>query len=413
MRARKLMAATTIMLAASFSCSALSPALQPAQAADAGAVLATLGPNTIADIASNAAPAVVNIEVTQAAKNGSVAGIPNFFGDLPDGMQFFFNGQKVSPRELFGGGAGGAAPKMPQRQDTGSGFIVRPDGYIVTNAHVAKDADKIKVTLNDKRSFDAKVVGIDYFSDLAVLKINGTDLPTLKMGTSSTLRPGEFAIAIGSPLGFDHTVTLGIISAVGRSVLDINGNVNFIQTDAAINPGNSGGPLLNLNGEVIGVNTAVSTRGQNIGFSIPIDVCKSVSDSLIASGVVKRPWLGIKMHEVDEAYSKSMGIPVNTKGALVIGFVDGSPAKASGLEMGDIIQKIDGKDTASPKDVRDYVLTKKESDVLHFLVLRKNAVQAIAVNVGDYHNIMEATAVKPKTTPRPQQHEAPEEEGGN
>jgi serine protease Do len=421
MRARKLMAATTVMLATSFSCSALSPAMLPAQAADAGAVLATLGPNTIADIASNAAPAVVNIECSVDAKG---SGVPNFFGDLPDGMQFFFNGQKMSPRELFGGGGGrggdnggggGAAPKASpfQKHDTGTGFIVRPDGYIVTNAHVVKEADKIKVMLNDKRTYDAKVVGLDFFSDLAVIKINATDLPTLKMGTSATLRPGEFAIAIGSPLGFDHTVTLGIISAVGRSVTDINGNINFIQTDAAINPGNSGGPLLNLNGEVIGVNTAIQRNAQSIGFSIPVDVAKSVADSLIASGSVRRPWLGIQMHEIDEAYAKSLGISATTKGAFIQGFIEGSPAKASGLELGDIIQKIDGKDTSSPKDVRDYVLTKKVSDVLHFLVLRKNAVQAISVNVGNYQDIMEPkTAVKPKATPMPQ-HEAPDSDDGN
>jgi serine protease Do len=414
MRARKLMAATTLMLATSFSCSALSTSILPAQAADAGAVLATLGSNTIADIAGNAAPAVVNIEVSEANRNAVAGGVPGFFGDLPEGMQFFFNGQKVNPKDIFGGGAGGGGPKAPafQKHDTGSGFIVRPDGYIVTNAHVVKNADKIKVTLNDKRSFDGKVVGTDFFSDLAVIKINGTDLPTLKMGSSTGIRPGEFAIAIGSPLGYDHTVTLGIISAVGRSVMDVNGNINFIQTDAAINPGNSGGPLLNLNGEVIGVNTAIRRDAQNIGFSIPVDVAKSVADSLIADGSVKRPWLGIQMHEVDEAYVKSLGIPTTTKGAVIIGFVDGSPAKASGLEPGDIIQKIDGKDTTSPKEVRDYVLTKKVSDVLHFLVLRKNAVQAVAVNVGNYQELMEPkTAVKPKSKPPVQ--EAPDTEDGN
>lgn len=408
MRSRKLMAAATVMLATSFSCSALSPAVLPAQAADSGSALATLGPNTVADIAANAAPAVVNIEVMESNRNSMAAGIPSFFGDLPEGMQFFFNGQRVSPKDLFGGGnnggGGGGTPKaVPfQKHDTGSGFIVRPDGYIVTNAHVVKNADKIKVTLNDKRSFDGKVVGTDFFSDLAVIKINASDLPTLKMGSSTGIRPGEFAVAIGSPLGYDHTVTLGIISAVGRTVMDVNGNINFIQTDAAINPGNSGGPLLSLNGEVIGVNTAIRRDAQNIGFSIPVDVAKTVADSLIAEGSVKRPWLGIQMHELDESYIKSLGLQNGTKGAVIIGFIDGSPAKASGLEPGDVIQKIDGKETGSPKDVRDYVLSKKVSDVLHFLVLRKNAVQAVAVNVGNYQELMEPkTAVKPKAAPEP------------
>ena len=413
MRSRKLIAATTIMLATSFSCAALSPNLAPTQAADAGSVLTTLGPNTIADIATNAAPAVVNIEVTEASRG--TGGLAQMFGgQLPPGMQFFFNGQQVTPQDLFGGGAGGGTGKIPGPKDTGSGFIIRPDGYILTNAHVVKNAEKVKVTLNDKRTFDAKVVGTDAFSDLALVKINGTDLPTLKMGTSTSLRPGEFAVAIGSPLGFDHTVTLGIISAVGRTVTDINGNINFIQTDAAINPGNSGGPLLNLNGEVIGVNTAISTRGQNIGFSIPVDVAKSVSDALVANGTVSRPWLGIRMRELDETMAKSLGVSQTTKGVVIEGFVDGSPAKLAGLEPGDIIQKIDGKETPSPKDVKDYVQSKKVSDTLHFLVLRKNAIQAVAVNVGNYQDMMEPkTAVKPKTTAPSRPNTAEDEPDGN
>jgi serine protease Do len=405
MRSRKIIAATTMMLAASFSLSALSPVSQ-AVAADAGSVLTTLGPNTVADIAQAAAPAVVNIEVTEAARaNATMGGLPFSFQDMPD-MEFFFNGQRVNPRDIFGqqpgpSGRGGTAPKLPQKRDTGSGFIVRPDGYILTNAHVVKDADKIKVTLNDQRSFDGKVVGTDFFSDLAVVKIDAKDLPTLKMGTSEKLRPVEFAVAIGSPLGYDHTVTLGIISAVGRSVVDINGNINFIQTDAAINPGNSGGPLLNLNGEVIGVNTAIRRGAQNIGFSIPVDIAKNVADSLVAAGVVKRPWLGIQMQPLDDAYIKSLGIPATTKGVVINGFIDGSPAHASGLEPGDIIQKIDGKDVASPKEVKDYVQTKKVSDTLHFLVMRKNAVQAVAVNVGNYQDVMAPkAAVGPKAAPR-------------
>lgn len=391
MRAKKFVAGTVALAATlTYSFGLFGGNVALAGAADAGSVLATLGPTTIADIAQAAAPAVVNIEV-----EASTAQNLPFMGNMPDlpGFQFFFNGQKMSPKDIAGGAPGAATPgganKLPRfkSRDTGSGFIVRPDGFIVTNAHVVRDADKIKVTLNDKRVFQAKVIGTDSFSDLAVLKIDAEKLPTLKMGTSTTLRPGEFAIAIGSPLGYDHTVTMGIISAVGRSVTDVNGNINFIQTDAAINPGNSGGPLLNLEGEVIGVNTAIRKDAQNIGFSIPVDVAKDVSDSLIASGKILRPWLGIQMKELDEAMAKSLGVPGATRGVVIAGFVPASPAQASGLEMGDIIQKVDGKETPTAKDVKDYVQSRKVSDTLHFLVLRKNAVQAVAVNVGDYQDI--------------------------
>jgi S1-C subfamily serine protease len=405
MRLRKTMVAASLTLAATFSVSLGSPTLPSAVAADAGSALSMLGPHTIADIAQKAAPAVVNIEVVETVKTSMLPGM-----DL-GGLQFFFNGQRMNPQDfMMPHGGNGGASKPFQKRDTGSGFIVRPDGFIVTNAHVVKGADKIRVTLNDKRTFDGKVVGIDYFSDLAVVKIDAHDLPTLTMGTSADLRPGEFAVAIGSPLGYDHTVTLGIISAVGRSVTDVNGNINFIQTDAAINPGNSGGPLLNLNGEVIGVNTAIRRDAQNIGFSIPVDVAKQVSESLIANGKILRPWLGIQMHELDEDMAKSLGIPTTTKGVVIVGFVDNSPAKASGLQLGDIVQKIDGKDMSTAKDVKEYVQTRKVSDQLHFLVLRKNAVHAVAVNIGDYADVMDRQkeALAPKHPAAPQLPEGDE-----
>jgi serine protease Do len=401
MRLKKKMVAISLAATAMISTSAMLPSLtQAVWAADAGSTLTSLGPNTIADIAQNAAPAVVNIEVVESAPQGglSLGGLQGL--NLPPGMEFFFNGQRINPHG-FNGGGGGGNDHRPERHDTGSGFIVRPDGYIVTNAHVVKEAEKIKVTLNDKRTFEGKVVGTDAFSDLAVVKIDtkGESLPALKMGHSTGLRPGEFAIAIGSPLEYDHTVTLGIISAVGRSVIDINGNVNFIQTDAAINPGNSGGPLLNLNGEVIGVNTAIRRDAQNIAFSIPVDIATDVSTQLIASGKILRPWLGVQMHQLDEVLAKDLGLPVGTKGVVVAGFVDNSPAQASGLMQSDVIQKIDGKDVTSPKEVKDYVQSKKVSDTLRFVVLRKNALQVVPVNVGNYADVMdqkkEALAPKP------------------
>lgn len=351
-----------------------------------GSALAVeLSSNSIADIAEESAPAVVNLEMIRKIPLGGLPGGGMLKG-FPGGLEYFFGGKKITPHGEEEDGGGGPGP-FQEKHDTASGFIIRADGYILTNAHAVKDQDTIKVTLNDKRTFEAKVVGVDYFSDLAVVKIDAKgDLPCLQMGSSTSLRPGEFAIAIGSPLGYDHTVTLGIISAVGRTVTDVNGNINFIQTDAAINPGNSGGPLLNLKGEVIGVNTAIRKDAQNIGFSIPIDVAKTVAAELIDHGNIARPWLGVVMKEVDEPTSKGLGLASGTKGVLIAGFVQGSPGQAGGLKLNDVIVKIDGKDMGSPKEVKECVQAHKVGDALNFIVLRENNSQAVVVNVGTYPN---------------------------
>lgn len=411
-----------LVSASLFAAAAVSPHVVSAQNTDVkpstsklDAAVCALGTNTIADIAEKAAPGVVNIEIINKVPFPSIGGLggmklPEGLGGLgglgglklPEGtnaqdlfgmMQFFLNGQQINPEQLGIKPGDGTTDKQAQapkkefyeKRDTASGFIVRPDGYIVTNAHVVGGKNnEIKITLNDKRVLIGKAVGIDHFSDLAVVKVDATNLPTLPMGTSTGLRPGEFVVAIGSPLGYDHTVTLGIISAIGRTVMDVNGNINFIQTDAAINPGNSGGPLLNLKGEVVGVNTAIHARAQNIGFSIPIDVAKNVANELIANGVIRRPWLGIKMRELDESSLKSVGLPADTKGVLIAGFVPNSPGQAAGLKTGDVIQKIDGKMISTAKDVKDYVLSRKVSDTLNISILRNNAATTLAVNVGTY-----------------------------
>ncbi len=412
---KKLLAAASLVL---FGSSAYAPVwaqetdggtASRSASGQAGALI--FGANTVADVAEKAAPAVVNIEIMNKVTMpniGSLNGmkLPESLNGLklPEGtssqdilsmLQMFFGGQRMSPNQLDGAPAAPDGTKEAQappkefweKRDTGSGFIVRPDGYIVTNAHVVgtgKETNQIKITLNDKRVMTGKVVGLDQFSDLAVVKVDATNLPVLPMGTSTGLRPGEFVIAIGSPLNFDHTVTLGIISAIGRTLMDVNGNINFLQTDAAINPGNSGGPLLNLRGEVVGVNTAIYARAQNIGFSIPVDVAKNVVTELIAHGTMKRPWLGIQMRDLDETSLKSIGLPATTKGVLIAGFVPHSPGKAAGLQTGDVIQKIDGKEVHSPKEVKDYVLSRKVSDTLSILVLRDKAATTLAVNVGTY-----------------------------
>jgi S1-C subfamily serine protease len=357
-----------------------APAIAPVTVGDAlvkaGAI--PLTSNTIADVAAKVAPAVVNIEVNKSVEQHGMS-MMDLPPGLPPGFEYFFN-QRMFPQ---GGGGNGHQQKIT-RHAIGSGFIVRPDGYIVTNAHVVRGQTTIKVTLNDKRVFDGKVVGTDGFSDLAVVKIDANNLPTVGMGTSKDLRPGEFAIAIGSPLGFDHSVSLGIISAVSRTIMDVNGNINFIQTDAAINLGNSGGPLLNLAGEVIGVNTFIYAHAQNIGFSIPVDIAKSVVNELIEHKGINRPWLGIVMQNLDGNLTKSLGIPPSTKGVMIAKIVSNSPALASGLVPGDIIEKIDGKDIADSKEVVEYVKTHKVQETLHMLVLRNNTLKPMPVIIGQY-----------------------------
>lgn len=344
---------------------------------------------TIANIAERVAPAIVNIEVNQ-----PIQGLSYPFGNLPDGFDFFFNGQRM-PR-----GGNGIGPR-PERHNTGTGFIVREDGYIVTNAHVVKGSSKITVTLNDKRQYEATAIGVDSFSDLAVVKINAKGLPTAEMGTSTGLRPGEFVIAIGSPMGYDHSVTLGIVSAVGRTVTDVNGNINFIQTDAAINPGNSGGPLLNMVGQVVGVNTAIAARAQNIGFSIPIDIAKPTVTDLIAEKRIERPFLGLKVGTLDEGTLKGLGLPNGTTGVFISQVFNGGSAAKSGLERMDIVQKIDGKDITTAQQLQDAVRARKVGESLNFMILRNKSVKPITVTIGNYPSDPHEPSVPGQPTPAP------------
>lgn len=276
----------------------------------------------------------------------------------------------------------------PQRryesQGTGSGVIIKPDGYILTNNHVVRQATEIKVTLADKRVFKGRVVGRDSFTDLALVKIDADNLPVAKLGSSKDLRPGDWAVAIGSPLGLDHSVTLGIISALGRSVGDLKSNVELIQTDAAINPGNSGGPLLNIRGEVIGLNTAIRSDGQNIGFAIPVDVARQVVDGLLAHGTVSRPYVGIYMQDLEPKIARSLGLPANAQGVVVARVGTGSPAEQGGLMQGDVIQKIDGQPVSSGKDVQKIVRAHKIGESLAVLVSRNGTLTAATVKIGEY-----------------------------
>ncbi|MBK8190813.1 MAG: trypsin-like peptidase domain-containing protein [Vampirovibrionales bacterium] len=328
-------------------------------------------PDLIADVAQHVAPAVVNIDVSKSARVPAFDSMSPFQDEIL--KRFFgFDGGGPTPFRRFGG--------QPQRQviqGNGSGVIIDAQGHILTNNHVVRGADEVQVTINDGRVFPARVVGSDAYSDIAVLKINAPNLKPAVLGDSERLRPGEWVLAIGSPLGFDHTVTLGIISALSRRVPDINSNVDFIQTDAAINPGNSGGPLVNLRGQVIGINTAISGRAQNIGFAIPVSVAKSVSQSLITSGSIQRPWIGVAMSGLTPELSRSLGLPENTEGVVVAQVIQGSPAEKAGFRSGDVIQRVDGQKILEPKTIQQLIQKKPIHSGLNFQILRDGRLLAL------------------------------------
>jgi S1-C subfamily serine protease len=345
--------------------------------------------NLVADIAEVVAPSVVNIDVEK-SRQTSLQDIPSFpfnedmlkrfFGYEGDGSPF-----KTIPSP--GLSPGNLGPR--KLSSNGSGLVLDQKGHILTNYHVIAQADKITVTFNEGQKILATVIGKDKVSDLAVLQLNPSQLDLAKsngfklspctLGTSQGLRPGQWVLAIGSPLGFDHTVTLGIISAVSRKVPDINASVDFIQTDAAINPGNSGGPLVNLKGEVIAINTAISGMGQNIGFAIPVDIVKHVSDTLIAGGSLSRPWIGLGMTSLTPELAKNIGLPVNTPGVLVSQVMGQSPAEKAGFLPSDVIQRLEGKQVLEPREIQEQVRQKPIGSPLNFQILRNGSVMLISV----------------------------------
>ncbi|PMQ02395.1 MAG: serine protease [Dictyoglomus sp. NZ13-RE01] len=269
----------------------------------------------------------------------------------------------------------------------GSGFIIDPKGYIITNYHVVEGAKKIDVTLGENKKYKGRLVGYDKRSDLAVIKIDGDNFPYLPLGNSDNLQPGQFAIAIGNPFGLNRTVTLGIVSALNRTIVEPNGVrlENLIQTDAAINPGNSGGPLLNIKGEVIGVNTAIQSNAQGIGFAIPINKAKEIAEKLIKEGKITYPWIGIKGYAIEPEFLNYIKFPVD-KGVVIAEVIPGSPADKAGLRGGDrqiyiddtaiivggdIITKIDGKAVESMEELRAEVQKRKVGDWVTITYIRE------------------------------------------
>ncbi|MCT7950599.1 trypsin-like peptidase domain-containing protein [Ancylothrix sp. C2] len=332
-------------------------------------------PNFISEVSDLLGTAVVRIDSARKVSDGMLPQLEN-----PFFRQFF--------------GEDMPAPSERVERGTGSGFILSSDGRLLTNAHVVAGADEVTVTLKDGRQFEGKVLGSDPLTDVAVVKIEAVNLPAVKIGNSQALVPGQWAIAIGNPLGLDNTVTVGIISATGRSSEEVgipDKRVRFIQTDAAINPGNSGGPLLNERGEVIGVNTAIRANAQGLGFAIPIETAKRIADELATKGQVDHPFLGIRMLELTPQRRQEINSKVEggfkitqDRGVLILGVVEDSPAQKAGLEEGDIILKMNGVPVKTTSEVQEQVEEAGVGGAVQMQVNRNGATKQVQVRPGAF-----------------------------
>ncbi len=330
--------------------------------------------NFIATAVQRTGPAVVRINATRKVANPFLEAFKNPF------LRRFF-GENEQP-----------FPQQKIERGTGSGFILSADGEILTNAHVVANADTVQVTLKDGRTFAGKVLGVDPMTDVAAVKIPAKALPTVKLGNSQNLIPGEWAIAIGNPLGLDNTVTIGIISATDRTSAQVgipDKRVSFIQTDAAINPGNSGGPLLNAQGEVIGVNTAIRTDAQGLGFAIPIETAARIAKELFTKGRAEHPFIGIEMVDLSPSnkteinQQNNLNIKQNT-GIAIKAVIEKSPAQKAGLRPGDVIFKINGKPVKTAAQVQKLVESSHVGDILQVEVERDGKNHLFQVQSGAY-----------------------------
>ncbi|HUI99566.1 MAG TPA: DegQ family serine endoprotease [Usitatibacter sp.] len=345
-----------------------------------------------ADLVEKYGPAVVNINTeTRMPRQQAIPGLSE-----DDPFYEFFKRFMPPEQRQEQPGQGDKAPKGPLRPfGLGSGFIVSPDGYIVTNAHVVENADEVKVRLTDKRELKAKVVGVDTRSDVAVIKVEATNLPVVKIGDSNKLRAGEWVIAIGSPYGFANTVTAGIVSATSRDNLSTDPNMDavpFIQTDVAVNPGNSGGPLLDMRGEVVGINSQIFSRTgafAGISFAIPIDYAYGVAEQLIKTGHVTRGRIGVGITNVTRDLADSLGLP-SAQGAAVLSVEDGSPAAKAGVEAGDVILKIDGRAVDGSSDLSRTIRGLKPGTTVHLTLWHDGKPREAAVKIGEFKDTDEA-----------------------
>ena len=341
--------------------------------------------------------AVVNISTTQAVRRTNVPQMPNIEDE--EVLEFF---RRFIPRQPGQPGPGqgpGPGPGRPESRSLGSGFIISADGYILTNAHVIEGADEVTVRFTDKRDFKAKVIGSDRRTDVALIKIEASNLPVVKFGDPARLKVGEWVIAIGSPFGFENTVTAGIVSAKGRS-LPAENFVPFIQTDVAINPGNSGGPLFNMRGEVVGVNSQIYSRTggfMGLSFAIPIDLALDIQKQLREKGRVSRGRIGVVIQEVSKDLATSFGLD-RPRGALVNSVEKGSPADKAGVEATDIIVKFDGKPVEASGDLPRIVGSTRPGSKVDLEVWRKGGTRPLSITVGE----LQEERVAARDTPRAQ-----------
>ncbi|MGD1700998.1 HhoA/HhoB/HtrA family serine endopeptidase [Dapis sp. BLCC M229] len=329
----------------------------------------------VATAVEKVGPAVVRIDTERTVERN----LPNFFND-PSFRRFFGESFPQFPKEY-------------QQRGQGSGFITDSSGTILTNAHVVKGADTVTVKLKDGRSFEGEVKGLDEPSDLAVIKIDGENLPVAPLGNSEQVKVGDWAIAVGNPLGLDNTVTLGIVSSLNRASSEVgipDKRLDFIQTDAAINPGNSGGPLLNSQGEVIGINTAIRADGQGIGFAIPIDEAKVIQEKLAKGETIPRPYIGVRMitltPEIIEKFNENPNSLIqlpNTGGVLIAQVIPSSPAAKGGLRRGDVITEIDGQKITTAEELQNIVQESQIGKPLKITVKRSSETQTFSVSPGE------------------------------
>jgi serine protease Do len=332
------------------------------------------------ELVQDTSPSVVNIATIKHGKAyDGLAEQYNLPKDMPDIFRHFFGPQGPNS----GQGRGQSPGQQSEKSSLGSGFIISSDGYILTNNHVVQGADEIVVRLSDRRELEAQLIGADERADLALLKVKATGLPAVELGNSDTLKVGEWVLAIGSPFGFDYSVTAGIVSALGRS-LPNESYVPFIQTDVAINPGNSGGPLFNLEGEVIGINSQIYTRSggfMGVSFAIPISVAIDVVEQLKDKGKVSRGWLGVVIQEVNKDLAESFGLK-KAKGALVAQLVPGSPAEAGGLLSGDIITAFNGQEINLSTDLPHRVGRVKPGTEAKLNIVRNGKTKVLHLKIG-------------------------------
>ncbi|MCZ6781993.1 MAG: DegQ family serine endoprotease [Proteobacteria bacterium] len=336
-------------------------------------------PASFADLAERVSPSVVNIQTSKTVRGGV---------QMPRHFEEFFGNP-------FGRSPGRREFKVPS---LGSGFVISEDGYIVTNNHVVEDVDSIKVAFKDGRELEATVVGRDPKTDLALIHVESDEpLPAIPLGDSEAVRPGEWVVAIGNPFGLEHTVTAGIVSAKHRDIGQGRYD-DFIQTDAAINPGNSGGPLINLRGEVIGVNTAINPRANTIGFAVPINMAKQILPQLRATGHVVRGWLGVVIQGVTPELAEEFDLD-EEKGALVSRILPGGPAADAGLEVGDVIVEFDGHEIGEWKDLPRVVASTPVKKPVRVTVVRKGKTKKLKVEVGvmDEPQLVHAKAEEPSS----------------